>query len=107
MQIVGFVQYAEQKYGVRQHIIIIALDVDSLQKEIERIATMNTLKYLKQNFATIEPVEFFGNTYYQIGTDDWNIIVGLGGLIEIANQANKIIKEYIDKLDEKEVMKNG
>lgn len=107
MQIVGFVQCAEQKYGVRQHIIIIALDVDSLQKEIERIATTNTLKYLKQNFATIEPVEFFGNTYYQIGTDDWNIIVGLGGLTEIANQANKIIKEYIDKLDEKEVMKNG
>lgn len=68
---------------------------------------MNTLKYLKQDFSTIEPVEFFGNTYYQIGANDWNIVVGLGGLVEIANQANKIIKEYMDKLDEKETMKDG
>lgn len=68
---------------------------------------MNTLKYLKQDFATIEPIEFFGNTYYQIGADDWNIVVGLGGLVEIVNQANKIIKDYMDKLAQKEVMKNG
>lgn len=59
---------------------------------------MNTLKYIKQDSTTIKPVEFFGNTYYQIGADDWNIVIGLGGLIEIANQANKIIKEYMDKL---------
>lgn len=59
---------------------------------------MNTLKYIKQEFATIKSIEFFGNTYYQIGTDDWNIVVGLGGLVEIANQANKIIKKYMDKL---------
>ena len=77
------------------------------RKRQKGLTIINTLKYLKQDFATIESVEFFGNTYYQIGTDDWNIIVGLGGLTEIANQANKIIKEYIDKLDEKEVMKNG
>ena len=64
----------------------------------KRIATMNTLKYLKQDFTTIEPIEFFGNTYYQIGADDWNIVVGLGGLVEIVNQANKIIKDYMDKL---------
>ena len=61
---------------------------------------MNTLKYLKQEFATIEPVEFFENTYYRIGADDWNIVVGLGGLVKITNQANKIIKEHMDKLDE-------
>lgn len=63
---------------------------------------MNTLKYIKQDSTTIKPVEFFENTYYQIGTDDWNIVIGLGGLIEIANQANKIIKEYMDKLDEED-----
>lgn len=33
MQIAGFVRYAEQKYGVRQHIFIIALSVDLLQNE--------------------------------------------------------------------------
>ena len=100
MLIVGFVRYAEQKYGVRRHIIIIALDVDSLRKEIKRFVIMNTLKYIKQDSTTIKPVEFFGNNYYQIGIDDWNIVVWLGGLVEIANQANKIIKEYMDKLDE-------
>lgn len=61
---------------------------------------MNTLKYIKQEFVIIKPVEFFGNTYYQIGADDWNIVVGLGGLVEIANQANKIIAKRIDELDE-------
>lgn len=35
MQIVGFVRYVEQKYGVRQHIIINAPSVDLLQKEIK------------------------------------------------------------------------
>ena len=68
---------------------------------------MNTLKYIKQEFTIIKPVEFFGNTYYQIGADDWNVVVGLGGLVEIAKQANKIIKEYMDKLAQKEVMENG
>ena len=58
------------------------------------------MKYIKQEVVCIKPVEFFGNTYYQIGADDWNIVVGLGGLVEIANQANKIIKEYMDRLDE-------
>ena len=58
------------------------------------------MKYIKQEAVYIKPVEFFGNTYYQIGADDWNIVVRLGGLVEIANQANKIIKEYMDKLDE-------
>ena len=66
----------------------------------ERIKDMNTLKYIKQEFVTIKPVKFFGNDYYQIGADDWNIVVGLGGLVEIANQANKIIKEYMDRLNE-------
>lgn len=61
-----------------------------------------TMKYIKQNFATIKPVEFSGNTYYQIGTDDWNIVVGLGGLVGIIKQANKFIKDYMDELEEEE-----
>lgn len=58
------------------------------------------MKYIKQEAIYIKPIEFFGNYYYQIGTDNWNIVVGLGALVKITNQANKIIKEYIDKLDE-------
>ena len=58
------------------------------------------MKYIKQEAICIKPVKFFGNNYYQIGVDGWNIVVGLGGLVEITNQANKIIKEYMDKLDE-------
>ena len=58
------------------------------------------MKYIKQEAVFNKPVKFFGNGYYQIGVDDWNIVVGLGGLVEITNQANKIIKEYMDKLDE-------
>lgn len=61
---------------------------------------MSVLKYIKQESIAIKSVEFFGNTYYQIGADDWNIVVGLGGLVEIANQANKIIAKRIDELDE-------
>lgn len=63
---------------------------------------MSALRYIKQEFIAIKPIEFSGNNYYQIGADDWNIVVGLGGLIEIANQANKIIKEYMNKLDEED-----
>ena len=58
------------------------------------------MKYIKQEAVCIKLVKFFENDYYQIGVDDWNIAVGLGGLVEITNQANKIIKEYMDKLDE-------
>ena len=58
------------------------------------------MKYIKQEAVYIKPIKFFGNDYYQIGVDGWNIVVGLGGLVEITNQANKIIKEYMDKLDE-------
>ena len=58
------------------------------------------MKYIKQEAICIKPVKFFGNNYYQIGADGWNIVVWLGGLVEITNQANKIIKEYMDKLDE-------
>ena len=58
------------------------------------------MKYIKQEAVYIKPIEFSGNSYYQIGVKDWNIVIGLGGLVKIANQANKIIKEYIDELDE-------
>ena len=61
-----------------------------------------TMKYIKQDFATIKPIEFSGNTYYQIGTDDWNIVVGLGGLAEIANRANAIITNYMNELNKGE-----
>lgn len=63
---------------------------------------MNALTYIKQESIAIKPIEFFGNTYYQIGANDWNIVVGLGGLVEIANQANKIIKDCIDELDKED-----
>lgn len=68
----------------------------------KKMATMTTLKCLKQEFVTINPVEFFGDTYYQIGEAGWNIVVGLDGLVEIANQANKIIKWHMDKLDKED-----
>lgn len=58
-----------------------------------------TMKYIKQDFATIKPIEFSGNTYYQIGTDNWNIVVGFGGLVEIANQANAVITNYMNELN--------
>ena len=61
-----------------------------------------TMKYIKQDFATIKPIEFSGNTYYQIGADDWNIVVGLGGLVEIANRANAIITNYMSELNKGE-----
>lgn len=57
------------------------------------------MKYIKQEAIYIKPIEFSGISYYQIGIKGWNIVVGLGGLVEITNQANKIIKEYIDELD--------
>mgnify|MGYP004524738149 CR=1 FL=1 len=57
------------------------------------------MKYINQDSIEIKPIECSGNDYYQIGTDDWNIVVGLGGLVNIANEANRIIKEYVDKLD--------
>lgn len=37
------------------------------------------MKYIKQEVVYIKPIEFFGMSYYQIGTEDWNIVVGLGG----------------------------
>lgn len=57
------------------------------------------MKYINQDYIEIKPIECAGHEYYQIGTDEWNITVGLGGLINIANQANRIIKEYMDELD--------
>lgn len=68
---------------------------------------MSALRYIKQESIAIKPIEFSGNSYYRIGIDDWNIVVGLGGLVKITNQANKIIKEYMDKLDKEEAMKDG
>ena len=41
------------------------------------------MKYIKEDCIKIKPVECAGHNYYQIGTDAWNIVVGLGGLIDI------------------------
>lgn len=72
------------------------------ERDKKGLTIMSTLRYIKQESIAIKFIKFFGNTYYQIGADDWNIVVGLGGLVEITNQANKIIKEYMDKLDEED-----
>ena len=58
------------------------------------------MKYIKQGYVAIKPFEYFGNTYYQIGTDDWNIVVGLGGLVVIMGQAQLIVKNRIKELEE-------
>ena len=57
------------------------------------------MKYITQDYIEIKPIECAGCDYYQIGTDAWNIVVGLGGLVHITNQANKIIENYINKLE--------
>ena len=57
------------------------------------------MKYINQDYIEINPIECDGHDYYQIGTDEWNIVVGLGGLVDIKNQANKIIKDYMNKLE--------
>ena len=57
------------------------------------------MRYITQNYIEIKPIECTGYDYYQIGTDEWNIGVGLGGLVNIANQANKIIEDYMNKLE--------
>ena len=57
------------------------------------------MRYINQDHIEIKPVEYAGYDYYQIGIDEWNIIVGLGGLLNIANQANKIIEDYMNKLE--------
>lgn len=60
------------------------------------------MKHINQDYIEIKPVEYYGYDYYQIGTDEWNITVGLGGLVNIANQANKIIENYINRLDKED-----
>lgn len=57
------------------------------------------MRYITQDYIEIKPIECAGHDYYQIGTDEWNIIVGLGGLVNVKNQANKIIEDYINKLE--------
>lgn len=57
------------------------------------------MKYIKEDHIEIKPIKCAGYDYYQIGTDEWNIVVGLGGLVNMTNQANKIIENYINKLE--------
>lgn len=57
------------------------------------------MKYINQDCIEIKPIECAGHEYYQIGIDEWNIIVGLGGLVNITTQANKIIENYMNKLE--------
>lgn len=57
------------------------------------------MRYITQDYIEIKPIECAGCDYYQIGTDVWNIVVGLGGLVNMVNQANKIIEDYMNKLE--------
>nr|DAM83560.1 MAG TPA: hypothetical protein [Caudoviricetes sp.] len=57
------------------------------------------MKYITQDHIEIKPIECAGYDYYQIGIDEWNIVVGLGGLVNVKNQADKIIENYINKLE--------
>lgn len=57
------------------------------------------MRYVNEDYIKIKPVECAGIEFYQIGADDWNITVGLGGLIKISNEAKRLIKEYVDRLD--------
>ena len=57
------------------------------------------MRYITQDYIEIKPIECAGCDYYQIGTDGWNIVVGLGGLVNMVNQANKIIEDYMNKLE--------
>ena len=57
------------------------------------------MKYIKEDHIEIKSIECAGHDYYQIGTDEWSIVVGLGGLVNMVNQANKIIENYINKLE--------
>ena len=57
------------------------------------------MKYIKEDHIEIKPIECAGHDYYQIGTDEWNVIVGLGGLVNIKNQANKTIEDCINDLE--------
>jgi len=50
------------------------------------------MKYINQDHIEIKPVEYAGHDYYQIGIDEWNIIVGLGGLIDIKIKLIKLLK---------------
>lgn len=58
------------------------------------------MKYINQDYIEIKPVECAGHDYYQICTEEWNATVVLGGLINMINQANKIIENYTNRLDE-------
>nr|DAH36367.1 MAG TPA: hypothetical protein [Caudoviricetes sp.] len=60
------------------------------------------MKYINQDSIEIKPIECAGHDYYQIGIDKWNIVVGLGGLVKIANEANRIIQEYVDRFDKED-----
>lgn len=60
------------------------------------------MKYITQDYIEIKPIECAGCDYYQIGTDEWNIVVGLGGLVNMINQSNKIIENYINKLEKED-----
>lgn len=60
------------------------------------------MRYINQDYIEIKPIKCAGNEFYQVGTDDWNITVGLGGLIKIANEANRSIQDYVDKLDKED-----
>ena len=58
------------------------------------------MKYIKEDHVEIKEVKFAGNTFYQVGIDDWNITVGLGGLVEIMKKSKEIIDNYMKSLED-------
>lgn len=53
------------------------------------------MRYIKSDYVEIKEVKLGSNTFYQIGIDDWNILVGLGGLLEILSKTKEIINHRI------------
>lgn len=54
------------------------------------------MKIIKGECIEIKSVN---DIYYQVGIDDWNIVVGLGGLIYLKDLCEKIITERLKELD--------
>lgn len=58
------------------------------------------MKYIKGDHVEIKEVKFAGNTFYQVGTDEWNITVGLGGLVELMNKSKELVDKHMESLED-------
>lgn len=76
MQIASFVRYAEQKYGVRQYIFIIALSVDLLQNETKtRNLLLGGLSMNKFNNEIENAIKIINNAISEGARNNINPIV--------------------------------